>query len=117
MTAKAKEELPPRPSSAERGGPHFFLQKTYLLSTGKGTGMTFHLRGGTPEKNCHGTSFLGSPAAILGFPHRVSAGSDTVDHFSVFLAAAAPLPERGQPSGDGKLTLALTSAPNDGCCA
>ncbi len=113
----AREEIAPRLSRVQRRGPYFFMLMTDDLSVGMRIGMIFHLSGGTPEKYYHGTCFLGAPAATMGFLRRFSAGAGAADHSYVFLAAAALHPVAGQPSGDGKMILALTSAPNDGCCA
>ncbi len=115
--ATVMEESAPRLSRVQRRGPRFFMQMTFGLSVGMVIGMRFHLCGGIPVKYCHGTWFLGAAAATLDLLRRFSEGADAAVLSYALLAAAALRPMVGQPSGDGKMTLALTSAPNDGCCA
>ncbi len=119
MVAQTRRKLALQLGTVASSGRYFFLKMTYVLIGGQCIGVIFLLRGGTPAKCCHGIFFLGAPAAILDFLHRVSAGSGTAVHSYVSLAAAAaPLhPRVGRSSDDEKMTLALTSAPNDGCCA
>ncbi len=117
MATDAKEELALRRSRVARRGPNYFLQVTYVPSNGQSIGLTFHMHFGTPAKVCLGSCPLGAPAAIQNFLHRVIAGSDTAGYFGDYLAAAAMHPKGARPNGKGRMTLALTSAPNVGCCA
>ncbi len=81
------------------------------------TGLILSLSGGPPAKVCHGTSFIAADAAIMGFMHRATVGSDAAGPFLLYLAAAAaPLrAQAGRPSDSGKMITVPTPAPKGGC--